>query len=100
MNNTGSLSRLDGVLPVLRPTRLGALAVAVAGLLALPVLVVLSNVFTPTHDTWSHLASTVLPDYIGNTLLLMAGVAVGVMVGGISTAWLTVMCRFPGRKVF
>ena len=29
----------------------------------------------------------------------MCGVAVGVMVGGVSTAWLTVMCRFPGRRL-
>jgi len=83
-----------------RPTPLAIVAVAVASLLALPVLVVLSNVFTPTEGTWSHLASTVLPEYVSNSLLLMAGVAFGVMVGGISTAWLTVMCRFPGHKVF
>ena len=69
-------------------------------LLALPVVVVLSNVFLPTEGTWPHLASTVLPDYVRNSLLLMLGVAFGVVVGGVSTAWLTVMCRFPGRKVF
>ena len=82
------------------PTPLGAVAVTVALLLALPVLVVLSNIFAPTQGTWSHLAATVLPDYIRNSLLLMLGVAFGVMVGGISTAWLTVMCRFPGHKFF
>ena len=82
------------------PTPLGATAVAFACLLALPVVVVLSNVFTPTQGTWSHLAATVLPDYIRNSLLLMTGVAFGVIVGGVSTAWLTVMCRFPGRRLF
>jgi len=87
-------------LPAFRPTPLGAVAITVAGLLALPVLVVVSNIFTPTHGTWAHLVSTVLPEYVRNSLLLMAGVAFGVMVGGISTAWLTVMCRFPGRRVF
>ena len=30
----------------------------------------------------------------------MCGVAVGVIVGGVTTAWLTVMCRFPGRRLF
>lgn len=85
-----------------RPTAtpLGAVAVAVALLLALPVLVVLSNIFAPTQGTWAHLSSTVLPEYIWNSLLLMLGVAFGVMVGGISTAWLTVMCRFPGHRFF
>ncbi|HEV7800031.1 MAG TPA: iron ABC transporter permease [Burkholderiales bacterium] len=79
---------------------LGAAAVVLAWLLALPVVVVLANVFTPSHGTWSHLAATVLPEYVRNSLLLMAGVAFGVIVGGVSTAWLTVMCRFPGRRVF
>jgi iron(III) transport system permease protein len=42
----------------------------------------------------------VLTDYISNSLLLMLGVAVGVMVGGVTTAWITTMCRFPGHRVF
>src|SRR5688500_2409629 len=83
-----------------RPTRTGALAVFITCLLALPVVVVLSDVFLLTEGTWPHLASTVLPDYIRNSLLIMLGVAFGVVVGGVSTAWLTVMCRFPGRAVF
>ena len=101
MNKTASLPAPTGrILRAARPTPLGAIAVVVAGLLALPVLVVLSNVLTPSEGTWGHLASTVLPEYIRNSLLLMAGVAFGVMVGGISTAWITVMCRFPGRRLF
>lgn len=82
------------------PTRLGWLAIALACLLALPVVVVLAHVFVPTRGTWDHLAATVLPDYVANSLLLMAGVAIGVIAGGVSTAWLTVMCRFPGHRVF
>ena len=101
MNKNASLPALHGrILPVSRPTPLGVMAVVVAGLLALPVLVVLNNVFMPSQGTWAHLVSTVLPEYIRNSLLLMVGVAFGVMVGGISTAWLTVMCRFPGRRLF
>src|SRR5688572_2819106 len=96
-----SLSALTArALPYSPPTPLAILAVAVSVLLAAPVFVVLSSVFTPAEGTWSHLASTVLPDYIGNSLALMAGVAFGVMFGGIATAWLTVMCRFPGRGLF
>jgi iron(III) transport system permease protein len=30
----------------------------------------------------------------------MAGVAFGVIFGGVLTAWITTMCRFPGRRVF
>ncbi len=76
------------------------LTVAIAVLIALPVVVVLLNIFVPGAGTWAHLAATVLPEYVGNSLGLMLGVAFGVMVGGITTAWLTTMCRFPGRRLF
>lgn len=72
----------------------------VACVLAVPVLVVLGSVFTPTGDTWAHLVATVLPEYIQNTLWLMFWVAIGVTVTGVATAWLTTLCRFPGRGFF
>lgn len=75
-------------------------AVCVALLIALPVVVVILHVFAPTHGTWAHLASTVLPEYVANSLGLMLGVGVGVILGGVTTAWITTMCRFPGRRVF
>lgn len=66
----------------------------------LPVLVVLSHVFAPFGEVWSHLASTVLPRYVANTIWLMLGVGTGVLIIGVSTAWLVTMCRFPGRRIF
>ena len=75
-------------------------AVLLALLLALPVVVVVSYVFVPTGEIWSHLATTVLPDYIINSLLLMLGVAIGTLLIGVSTGWLTSMCQFPGRGLF
>ncbi len=71
-----------------------------AGVLAVPVLVVLGSVFTPSGEVWAHLVATVLPEYVTNTLWLMAGVGIGVTVIGVATAWLTTMCRFPGRGLF
>ena len=71
-----------------------------ACVLAVPVLVVLGSVIAPAGDTWSHLVATVLPEYIRNTLLLMLGVGIGVTVIGVATAWLTTLCRFPGRGFF
>jgi iron(III) transport system permease protein len=82
------------------PRPLTVLAVVLAVALALPVLVVLFNLTAPSSDTWSHLASTVLPEYVRNSLLLMCGVAAGVTVGGVTTAWITTMCRFPGHRLF
>lgn len=69
-------------------------------LLAMPVVVVLSFVFVPSGEVWAHLASTVLSDYITNSLLLMLGVSIGTLLLGVSTAWLTTMCRYPGRGIF
>lgn len=76
------------------------LACAVAIPVALPVLVVLSHVFAPFGEVWGHLASTVLPRYVANTVWLMLGVGTGVLAIGVSTAWLVTMCRFPGRRFF
>jgi len=86
---------------VLSRPSLWSLGVAgTASLLALPILVVLGFVLVPAGDVWEHLASTVLPDYVSNSLLLMLGVAIGTFVLGVSAAWVTSMCRFPGRRLF
>jgi iron(III) transport system permease protein len=69
-------------------------------LLAVPVVVVLGFLFEPSGEVWRHLVDTVLKDYVINSLLLMIGVAIGVLLLGVSTAWLTSMCQFPGRSIF
>ncbi|WP_233559892.1 ABC transporter permease [Oleomonas cavernae] len=76
------------------------LAWAVAILFALPVITVASAALTPAGEMWLHLSETVLPRYITNSLLLMAGVGVGTAVIGAGTAWLVTMCSFPGRRLF
>jgi iron(III) transport system permease protein len=73
---------------------------AIALVVALPVLVILIHVFMPAGDIWQHLASTVLPRYLGNTLFLVVSVGLGTMIIGTGTAWLVVMCRFPGKTIF
>ncbi|MEO0886075.1 MAG: iron ABC transporter permease [Cyanobacteria bacterium J06648_10] len=72
----------------------------IAALVCLPVLVVLGSVFANTGDIWSHLAETVLANYILNSLTLMVGVAVGVLTIGVGTAWLVTMCQFTGSRIF
>jgi len=87
----------------LRLRRVGALTAIttlIAVLLAVPVVVVLANVFVPSQGTWAHLAGTVLPEYVANTLWLLAGVGAMVIFGGVATAWLVTMCRFPGQRLF
>jgi iron(III) transport system permease protein len=88
MNRLGARSVLPFIAPLL------------AGLLALPVLVVLGSLLLPRDEVWEHLGATVLPHYVANTAWLLLGVGLGVLVIGTSTAWLVTMCRFPGSRVF
>lgn len=73
---------------------------SVALLMALPVLVVASYLLQPFNENWTHLYENLLGDYVTNSLILMAGVTVGVLSMGITTAWLTSMCDFPLRRFF
>lgn len=74
------------------------LALLVGGLVTLPVLAVLTQLLTvDTADTWSHLAGTVLPDYIGSTLFLCLGVGLGTSCIGVGAAWLVTRYDFPLR---
>jgi len=73
---------------------------AIALLLAIPLVIVVSNIFVPAGEVWQHLAETVLQDYITNSLLLMFGVAIGSLILGVGTAWLVSVTEFPGRKYF
>ena len=68
-------------------------------LLATPIVVVVSSVFFSAGDIWTHLLDTVLTRYARNSLLLMAGVSVGVLALGILPAWLVTVYRFPGSKI-
>ena len=72
-----------------------------AALVALPVGSVLANLLLGgTGDTWQHMVSTVLPEYVENTLWLLCGVGAGVIVLGVATGWLTAVHRFPGQSFF
>lgn len=77
----------------------GVLSVAIALLLALPILVVVASVLQPASDTWRHIADTLLARYVGNTALLVALVAYGVISIGVLSAWLVATYRFPGARL-
>lgn len=74
--------------------------VAIAIVLALPIVVVAGFALTGSGEIWQHLASTVLPEYLKHSLWLAVGVGVGTAVLGTTTAWLTATCRFPGQRWF
>jgi len=47
---------------------------------------------------WQHLRETQLLRLVLNTLILVGGVALASAIVGVSLAWLTALCEFPGRK--
>jgi len=71
-----------------------------AAVILTPVATVLYFVFSPSEGNFQHLVNTVLSTYVTNSLLLMAGVAIGTSLLGVSTAWLATLFDFPGRRVF
>ena len=74
-------------------------AVVIAGLISLPVVIILSYIANANGELWQHLIDTVLNDYLLNSSLLLLGVGAGVLLLGVPTAWLTSMCSFPGRRL-
>lgn len=77
------------------------LAAAALALMALmPVLVLALAWREAQPEVWRHLADTVLWQLLGNTLFLLAGVAVGVLVLGVGMAWAVTAWQFPGRAFF
>jgi iron(III) transport system permease protein len=81
-----------------RGWRLASLLVAL--IVAAPMLVVMAAWWLPSDEVWSHLAATVLPGVLANTVIMLIGVAAGVLVLGVGLAWLTTLCEFPGRRFF
>ena len=65
---------------------LGIVSLLTAALVVAPIAAVIWNIFLPSEATWGHLLSTVLPEYIKNTLLLLVLVAMGVTSCGVLSA--------------
>lgn len=78
--------------------RIAALMISLAVLM--PVLVILWSMLSPAPDVWQHLSEHLLWELLGNTFWLVLGTAIGTLVLGVSLAWLTAVCEFPGRKIF
>ncbi len=74
--------------------------ILLALLLSVPVVVIAAHVILGQSVVWQHLLATVLPGYLRNSLLLALLVGTGTVVIGVSCAWLTVLCEFPGRRWF
>ncbi len=62
--------------------------------------VVLLSFLYPAQEIWDHLIQNVLRTLVINTFWLVLGVSLLTTLLGVSLAWLTAVCDFPGRKFF
>lgn len=79
-------------------------SLAVAILVGVPIFGVLSNLVvgigTETGATFTHLWSTVLPEYLLNSMVIAVIVAMLAGAGGVGCAWLVAVFDFPGKRIF
>ncbi|MCY1390454.1 putative 2-aminoethylphosphonate ABC transporter, permease protein [compost metagenome] len=74
------------------------LVACICALILLPLSVLVLSWQAVDQQIWAHLLDTQMARLLGNTLTLVLGVGVGVTVLGVSLAWLTSLCEFPGRR--
>ena len=86
--------------PPARPEASQLSAIILAGLVAVPIGVILSSLFQPEKEILTHLAETQLTGLVFNTLKLCLGVLVCTAILGVSLGWLTGACSFPGSSFF
>lgn len=73
--------------------------VAILAIMLLPLAAVALLALRAGHNVWPHLAGTVLPGALANTLILAAGASLVSLVAGTAAAWLVTMHRFPLRNL-
>ncbi len=83
---------------IARKTRWQLVAYLSAALVLMPLLVLLISWQAIDPQIWGHLLQTQMLRLISNTLWLILGVGAGVILLGVSLAWLTSLCEFPGRR--
>jgi iron(III) transport system permease protein len=76
-------------------TKWNSVLVLLSLLFSIPLAVILGSLFFPQIEVWSHLADTVLSDYIVSSLALFVGVGFFSLILGVIPAWLVTMYRFP-----
>lgn len=75
-------------------------SLAIASLLAFPLLTLVWLSQSGEAEVWSHLSATVLGDYVIGSLQLMFGVAALSLLLGVGSAWLVTQYQFKGVAFF
>ena len=65
-----------------------------------PILIILFSLFSDYSENWEHIYNYVLTDYIVNSLILVSGVSILVIIIGSVTAWIVTNYHFTGRRFF
>lgn len=71
----------------------------VLAIFLLPVLVILSSLFGEWSENWTHIYEFVLFDTVLNSLILMIGVSILVLILGTSTAWIVTQHDFFAKDI-
>jgi len=82
------------------PSPWTAATLVVVALVLLPLASIFVGMLGEASETWQHLASTVLFDYVWHSIVLVIGVGALSLIVGISSAWFVTTCEFPGRRLF
>ena len=72
---------------------------AIAAAVSIPLGVILMSFLTPTADIWRHMVDNLLHELFVNTAYLVGGVLFLTFILGVSLAWLTGVCEFPGSRI-
>jgi iron(III) transport system permease protein len=83
-----------------RPNRWAFLIFLAVLLIGTPVFTILFQLFKGGGESWGHIVSNLLADYVINSILLVINVSVLALFFGVSTAWLVTTCNFPFRGWF
>jgi iron(III) transport system permease protein len=69
-------------------------------LVLVPLVTLFLSFLHPEKEIWDHILQTQMSSLLINTLFMVVGVAVCTTIIGVSLAWLTGVCEFPGRRFF
>ena len=72
----------------------------IISIVIIPIITVISYIFSPSTELWGHLANNLLIEYLFNTFIILIFVGIISTILGVSCAWLVTMYKFPGKDVF
>ena len=72
----------------------------IISIVIIPIITVISYIFSPSTELWGHLANNLLVEYLFNTFIILIFVGIISTILGVSCAWLVTMYKFPGKDIF